>query len=93
MYAVPTTSSSGVAASTMRVFIVHRSVRRNSRRSCSSTGKPRPPRMIAAQIGRQMNGSEAKPIRLSLYSANPALLNDETEWNSACHAASPTLRP
>ncbi len=47
--------------------------------------------MIAAHIGRQIQGSEAKPIRLSVYSAKPALLNDDTEWNSACHAASPGL--
>ena len=65
--------------------------RRNSLRSCMMTGNPRPPRMIAAHIGRQIHGSVAKPIRLSLYSAKPALLNDDTEWKRACQAASPGL--
>ena len=47
--------------------------------------------MIAAQSGRQMNGSCANPIRLSLYSAKPALLKADTAWNVPCHAASPTV--
>ena len=91
MYTVPPTSSSAVAQSTILVFMLQCSGRRNSLRNCMMTGNPRPPRMIAAHIGRQIHGSVAKPIILSVYSAKPALLNDETEWYSACQAASPGL--
>ena len=48
-----------------------------------------PPAMIAAQIGNMIQASATNPMRLSLYSANPALLNAEIEWNTPCHTASP----
>ena len=51
------------------------------------TGNPSPPPMIARQIGTMIQGSSAKPMRLSLYRANPALLKDETAWNAPCHRA------
>ncbi len=51
------------------------------------TGNPSPPPMIARQMGTMIQGSSAKPMRLSLYSANPALLKDETAWNAPCHRA------
>ena len=86
---VPPTSSTAVPTSTSRTVRFHRSGRRRSRRRVSTTGRPRPPKMIAAAIGRQMNGSEPKPMRLSLNSANPALLNAETAWKTPCHSAWP----
>ena len=64
---------------------------RSSRRSSRMTGNPIPPMITAAAMGRQMNGSVAKLIRLSLYSANPALLNDETAWNTPWYSARPRL--
>ena len=56
--------------------------RRRWRRSSNSTGKPRPPTMTATAIGRQIHGSVTNPIRLSVYSAKPALLNAETAWKT-----------
>lgn len=79
-----------MATSTIRVFIDQCSGFLNSFRSCRSTGKPSPPRMIAMQIGMQIHGSDTNPIRLSVYSANPALLKDDTAWKTACQAARPT---
>ena len=38
--------------------------------------------MTAAAIGRQIQRSVTKPIRLSVYSAKPALLNAETAWKT-----------
>ncbi len=46
--------------------------------------------MTAAAIGRQMNGSSTNPIRLSLYSAKPALLNERHRVEERrYHAARP----
>ena len=38
-----------------------------------------PPTMTPTQIGSRIQASVAKPMRLSLESANPALLNAVTE--------------
>ncbi len=49
--------------------------------------------MIAAQIGRQISGSVANEMRLSLKSAKPALLNDDTAWNTPSQRAWPKDSP
>ena len=41
-------------------------------------------------IGRQIHGSLTKDIRLSEKSANPALLNAETAWNTPSHTDRPS---
>ncbi len=46
--------------------------------------------ITAAAIGRQIQGSPTKPIRLSEYKAKPALLKDEMEWKTPCQTASPS---
>ena len=52
------------------------------------TGNPSPPRITDTQIVSETTGSDANPMMLSLNSENPALLNDETPWNTPSHAAS-----
>ena len=88
-YTVPPTSSTSVPQSTSLVFIVQCSGRRNSLRSCMMTGKPSPPRMIAAAIGRQMNGSATKAMRLSVVEGETRVVERGHPWNTACQAASP----
>ncbi len=51
------------------------------------TGKPSPPAMMARQMGVMIHGSAATPMRLSLNSENPALLNAEMAWNVPCQRA------
>ena len=53
------------------------------------TGKPRPPRITETQIASETTGSEANPMMLSLNSENPALLNDDTPWNTPSQRAAP----
>ncbi|KEP72220.1 hypothetical protein HR12_48330 [Microbacterium sp. SUBG005] len=77
----------------MTVFSVHRRGKRYWRQSSMMTGKPRPPRMMAAQIGRQISGSVANDMRLSLKSAKPALLNDETAWKTPSQTEWPRDSP
>ncbi len=45
--------------------------------------------MTAPMIGTSTNQSELKPIRLSAYNENPALLNAVTAWKAPLHAAVP----
>jgi hypothetical protein len=51
------------------------------------TGNPSPPATTAAQMGTMIQGSSARPTRLSLYSEKPALLKAETAWNVPCQSA------
>ena len=60
-----------------------------TRRRSTRTGNPSPPMMTAPMIGTSTNQSELKPIRLSAYSENPALLNAVTAWKAPLHAAVP----
>ena len=86
---VPATSNAPYVRTVSRVCTDHRLPRRSRRRRTSAiTGKPSPPTTTAAMIGKRMNGSVAKPIRLSLYSANPALLYAEIAWNTPRYNAS-----
>lgn len=64
---------------------------RSARANSNRTGKPIPPTTIAKHTGRMIIGSPTKPIRLSLCSANPALLKAETAWNTPCHTADSQL--
>ena len=59
---------------------------RQLRRSSNSTGNPRPPAMTATRSGGRSTASSTKPIRLSVYSAKPALLNAETAWKTPCQS-------
>ena len=61
---VPARRSTIVPAITSLVFMLHRRGVRKCLRSAMITGKPKPPMMMAAQIGRMMNASLAYGMRL-----------------------------
>ena len=46
-----------------------------------------PPIIRANARGSSTHASEAKPTTLSVYRANPALLNPEIAWKTPSHAA------
>ena len=48
-----------------------------------------PPAITPMVSGRQIHGSPTKPMRLSLNSAKPALLNACTAWNTPYQTALP----
>ena len=85
--AVDSTSSTPVTDSVILVCTLHFRGCRSSRCSSRITGNPIPPMITAAAIGRQIHGSVTNPIRLSEYSANPALLNADTEWKTPRYTA------
>lgn len=60
---------------------------RSRRLSAKSTGNPIPPSTTATIMGRQIHGSVANLTMLLLKSANPALLNAETAWNTPRYSA------
>ena len=72
-----------------RVCVDQRSGVRYSRASSNSTGKPMLPAITPRVSGRQIHGSLTKPIRLSLKSAKPALLNACTAWKTPYQTALP----
>jgi hypothetical protein len=45
--------------------------------------------MTPTVIGTQIHQSPTKPIRLSLNSEKPALLNDDTAWKTPYHRDRP----
>ena len=89
----PATRRTIVPVTTVTVLSVQRRGKRIRRRSSMITGNPRPPRMIAAQMGRQIQGSVANEMRLSLKRAKPALLKLEIEWKTPSQTASPGVWP
>ena len=74
------------SSATILVCSVQRRGVRHARRSSNSTGKPRPPATTSTHRVRLMTGSVAKPMRLSLNSAKPALLNADTAWKTPSHS-------
>ena len=90
---VPPASSTAVAASVTRVSTDQPRGRRHRRASSNTTGKPSPPTMTAALTDRMIHGSSANRTRPSGHSVNPALLNDETAWNTPRYAARPGGSP
>ena len=72
----------------IRVRTDHEWGRRQERISSNTTGKPRPPMITAALMGRSTEALDAKPIRLSANSEKPALLKADTAWKTPCATAS-----
>jgi hypothetical protein len=63
--AKPPTSSTAVVARVSLVWRLQRDGELGRERSSSHTGKPRPPTITPAAIGRRNQPSVAKPTRLS----------------------------
>lgn len=85
----PTSSSATVPTTVRRVWVDQ--VRGCLRRASSnSTGKPMPPAMTPTVRGTQIHQSVTNPLRLSLKSAKPALLNADTPWNTPYHSDVPS---
>ena len=61
--------------------------RARSRKISNRTGKPRPPRITAASMGRHTHGSATKGVSPRGNRENPALLNDDTAWKTPFQVA------
>src|SRR5690606_12467085 len=91
--AAPTTIRTALADRVILVCRLQERGRQRARVSSRITGNPMPPTITAAVTGREIHGSVTKPERLSLNSANPALLNADTAWNAPSHRAWPRSSP
>lgn len=47
--------------------------------------------MTATATVPQIHGSPTNPMKLSVYSENPALLKALTAWKTPCHSAVPNV--
>ena len=80
----PNTTSAAVVVIVNFACNDHNFQRRPWTEKARSTGNPSPPKMTAREIAILMNQSFTNCIKLSLYSAKPALFQAEILWNTPC---------